>query len=91
MRVGSGTGAQRWQETKQNEKQQFSQAYILRANARHTSRLTPEPSALSVAGLSPSLNVSQAFYRSSALCFHDYLIMMCMIRMSALVLVSHEK
>lgn len=50
MRVGSGTGAQRWQETKQNEKQQLSQTYTLRANARHTSRLTPEPTALSVAG-----------------------------------------
>jgi len=51
MRVGGGTGAhQRWQETKQNEKQQLSQTYTLRANARHTSRLTPEPTALSVAG-----------------------------------------
>lgn len=50
MRVGSGTGTQRWQETKQNEKQHLSPAYTLRANARHTSRLTPEPPALSVAG-----------------------------------------
>jgi len=50
MRVGGGTGAQRWQETKQNEKQQLSQTYTLRTNARHTSRLTPEPPALSVAG-----------------------------------------
>jgi len=50
MRVGGGTGSQRWQETKQNEKQQLSQTYTLRTNARHTSRFTPEPSALSVAG-----------------------------------------
>lgn len=55
MRVG-GAGA-RWQESKQNEKQQQQQlpeAYTLRADARYTSRLTPEPSALSVAGSSPS-------------------------------------
>ncbi|KAL6255893.1 hypothetical protein P5V15_013134 [Pogonomyrmex californicus] len=66
MRVGSGTGAQRWQETKQNEKQQLSQAYTLRANARHTSRLTPEPTALSVAELmrSPTVRWSSRSCRS---------------------------
>lgn len=47
MRVGSGS----WQESKQNEKQQHQpEAYTLRADARNTSRLTPEPAALSVAG-----------------------------------------
>lgn len=47
MRVGSGS----WQESKQNEKQQqHPKAYTLRADARNTSRLTPEPAALSVAG-----------------------------------------
>lgn len=50
MRVGAG-GQQRWQETgKQNEKHQLQEAYTLRADARHASRLTPEPAALSVAG-----------------------------------------
>ncbi|XP_011881785.1 PREDICTED: uncharacterized protein LOC105569716 isoform X2 [Vollenhovia emeryi] len=66
MRVGSGTSVQRWQEAKQNEKQQLSQAYTLRANARHTSRLTPEPPALSVAELmrSPALRWSSRSCRS---------------------------
>jgi len=53
MRVGNGTGGQRWQESKQNEKQQQQQlpeAYTVRVDARHTSRFTPEPAALSVAG-----------------------------------------
>ncbi|XP_018046849.1 PREDICTED: protein outspread isoform X1 [Atta colombica] len=66
MRVGGGTGGQRWQETKQNEKQQLSQTYTLRANARHTSRFTPEPSALSVAELmrSPAVRWSSRSCRS---------------------------
>ncbi|KYN36993.1 Protein outspread [Trachymyrmex septentrionalis] len=64
MRVG--TGDQRWQETKQNEKQQLSQTYTLRANARRTSRFTPEPSALSVAELmrSPAVRWSSRSCRS---------------------------
>ncbi|EFN72300.1 Protein outspread [Camponotus floridanus] len=63
MRVGSGS----WQESKQNEKQQHQpETYTLRADARNTSRLTPEPAALSVAELmrSPAMRWSSRSCRS---------------------------
>lgn len=63
MRV-SGAGA-RWQENRQNEKQQqLPEAYTLRADARHASRLTPEPSALAVAGLLPSSRYASVYHLS---------------------------
>ncbi|XP_076674012.1 myosin phosphatase Rho interacting protein outspread isoform X2 [Andrena cerasifolii] len=64
MRVG-GAGT-RWQDSKQSEKQQHSAAYSLRANNPHTSRLTPEPPALSVAELmrSPAVRWSSRSCRS---------------------------
>ena len=40
-----------WQENEQGEKQQRPEAYTIRTDARHSSRLTTEPTALSVAGL----------------------------------------
>lgn len=48
MRVG-GAGT-RWQDGKQSEKQRQPEAFGLRADDPRTSRLTPEPPALSVAG-----------------------------------------
>ncbi|XP_076183646.1 myosin phosphatase Rho interacting protein outspread isoform X2 [Ptiloglossa arizonensis] len=64
MRVG-GAGT-RWQDIKQSEKQQQSEAYGLRADNPRTSRLTAEPPALSVAELmrSPAVRWSSRSCRS---------------------------
>lgn len=48
MRISSGEP--RWQESNQGEKQHHQETYALRTNTRYTSHLTPEPTALSVAG-----------------------------------------
>lgn len=66
MRVG-GAGT-RWQDIKQSEKQQQSEAYGLRADNPRTSRLTAEPPALSVAGpFFPLSPLQTMFYKCSSL------------------------
>ncbi|XP_076227933.1 myosin phosphatase Rho interacting protein outspread isoform X3 [Nomia melanderi] len=64
MRVG-GAGT-RWQDGKQSEKQRQPEAFGLRADDPRTSRLTPEPPALSVAELmrSPAVRWSSRSCRS---------------------------
>ncbi|XP_046620410.1 protein outspread isoform X1 [Neodiprion virginianus] len=66
MRISSSSGDARWQESKQGQKQQHQETFTLRSNTRHPSRLTPEPTALSVAELtrSPSVRWSGRSCRS---------------------------